>query len=93
MKYCERYAAHGFCPNNACSKSHDLDVILENVDEYNLNDALQRCEGDQECAFHELVSEGDFDLPRFYLDDRYTPSVNKEDFNAYLVDALDSYLN
>jgi hypothetical protein len=71
----------------------DLDGILENVDEYNLNDALQRCEGDQECAFRELVSEGDFDLPRFYLDDRYTPSVSKEDFNAYLVDALENHLN
>ena len=67
----------------------DIEQMLENVNEGYLNDALERCDGDQECAFHELVSEGDFDLPRFYLDDRYTPSIDKEDFNSYLVDALD----
>jgi len=67
----------------------DIEQMLENVDEGYLNDALERCDGDQECAFHELVSEGNFDLPRFYLDDRYTPSCNREDFNSYLVDALD----
>lgn len=70
----------------------DIEQMLENVDEGYLNDALERCDGDQECAFHELVSEGDFDLPRFYLDDRYTPSIDKEDFNSYLVDALDFQL-
>lgn len=31
-KYCSRYAAHGFCPDVACSKSHDLDIILEHVE-------------------------------------------------------------
>jgi hypothetical protein len=67
----------------------DIEQMLENVNEGYLNDALERCDGDQECAFHELVSEGNFDLPRFYLDDRYTPSCNREDFNSYLVDALD----
>lgn len=75
--------------DNGAKIEVDLDQILENVDEYYLNDALQRCEGDQECAFHELISQGDLDLPRFYLDNRYTPSITKEDFNAYLVDALD----
>ena len=70
----------------------DIEQMLENVDEGYLNDALERCDSDQECAFHELVSEGNFDLPRFYLDDRYTPSCNREDFNSYLVDALDCEL-
>lgn len=31
--YCERYAAHGYCSlATACPKSHDLDIILENLE-------------------------------------------------------------
>jgi hypothetical protein len=67
----------------------DLEQILDNVDAFYLNDALDRCEGDQECAFHELVSDGNIDSPKLMLDDRYSPSIDKQDFNSYLVDALD----
>ena len=31
--YCERYAAHGFCSMSTnCPQSHDLDIILENLE-------------------------------------------------------------
>jgi hypothetical protein len=71
----------------------DIEQILDNVDAEYVSDALERCDGDRECAFHELVSNGDIDKPRFYLDDRYTPSCNRQDFNSYLVDSLDFELS
>lgn len=67
----------------------DIEQMLDNVDSEYVSDALERCDDDRECAFHELVSNGDIDKPRFYLDNRYTPYCNKEDFNSYLVDSLD----
>jgi len=71
----------------------DIEQILDNVDAEYVSDAMERCDDDRECAFHELVSNGDIDKPRFYLDDRYTPSCNREDFNSYLVDSLDFELS
>lgn len=66
----------------------DIEQILDNVDAEYVSDALERCDDDRGCAFHELVSNGNIDKPRFYLDDRYTPTVSNEDFNLYLNDIL-----
>ena len=66
----------------------NTDNLLKDVDDDYLGDAFEKCNGNMECAFHELVYDGSIDKPKFYLDDRYTPSADRENFNDILVDTL-----
>jgi len=71
----------------------NIDDFLDNVDAGEVEDAMDRCDGDRECTFHELVSDGNIESPKFYLDDRYTPTANRENFNEILQDTLSFQLS
>jgi len=71
----------------------NIDDFLDNVDAGEVEYAMDRCDGDRECVFHELVSDGNIESPRFYLDDRYTPSADRQNFNEILVDTLSFQLS
>lgn len=59
----------------------------EEVDELN-----ERCEGDggfdAECLFTELLGDGYIEKPRFDADDRWYPSIDRNNFNEILNDRL-----
>lgn len=71
----------------------NLGDFLDEVDEDYLQDAMERCNDDRECVFHEMVYDGTIEIPSFYLDDRYSPSADEEDFNQILIDTLDFQLS
>jgi len=52
---------------------------------------MDNCNYDSICVFTELVRGGDVDKPNFYVDDRWYPDVDKEDFNQRLSDNLAEY--
>jgi len=66
-----------------------LDFINEN-NESSLADHFLNCGGRDklDCVFHEMVYYGDIDKPKFYVDDRYYPSIDESDFNQDLSDRL-----
>lgn len=68
----------------------DPDYYFENVDSEDLDDAYQRCDDDRECAFNELLANGQIEPPRFYIDSRYDPYPESENFNYHLQEALSS---
>jgi hypothetical protein len=62
--------------------------LTSGMDEYYVDQALDDCDEDLACAFYELVRNGSIDKPKFYLDDRWYPSMDKDNFNSILSDYL-----
>lgn len=52
-----------------------------------LDELFERCDDDAECVFREIMGDY-YDKPRFYIDDRWSPDIDDEDFNSYLKDRL-----
>jgi len=59
------------------------DVHSDYLDEY-----FERCDDDIECTFKELVYEGEIEKPKWDPDDRWYPSVDKNNYNEMLSDYL-----
>lgn len=66
----------------------DFDELFSHVGEDYLNDAEEACDNDPRCMFGELVYGGDIEKPNFYIDDRWYPDVDHNDFNEILRDRL-----
>lgn len=66
----------------------DLDNFTDNVDEEDLNDYFDSCNGDPSCVFSELLSNGYTDKPKFSYDDRWYPDINEVYFNDSLSERL-----
>lgn len=70
----------------------DFKNIIDQMDLERLDEFMEACDNDYHCVLNEIIGNGEIELPRFYLDDRYSPYVEDETFNQYLIDALDEYL-
>jgi len=77
-------------------KMDDTGVILhintepyfnELSDEY-YDEYMERCDDDIKCVFEEMASEGDIDKPKWDVDDRWYPDINKDELNDMLSDYL-----
>jgi len=66
----------------------DVEPYIDNLDESYYDDYMERCDDDIECVFHEMLSEGDIDKPKFDTDDRWYPSIDTINFNDMLSDYL-----
>jgi hypothetical protein len=56
-------------------------------DETKVDEAFEECGDDPACVFNELLGEY-YDTPRFSLDERWTPSIDDDEFNSMLKDRL-----
>jgi hypothetical protein len=67
----------------------DLNTVIDamGVDETDLDEAFENCGDDPACVFSELVGDY-YDVPRFSLDERWTPSIDDNEFNSMLKDRL-----
>jgi hypothetical protein len=75
-----------------------IDVDLEDlisthgISDEDLDQISERCENssgtDVECIFSELVGDGLIEKPRFDADDRWYPSIDRNNFNEILNDRL-----
>jgi MoaA/NifB/PqqE/SkfB family radical SAM enzyme len=67
----------------------DLNTVIDamGVDETDLDEAFENCKDDPACVFNELLGEY-YDNPRFSLDERWTPSIDDDEFNSILKDIL-----
>jgi hypothetical protein len=66
-----------------------LNTVIDEmgVDETDLDEAFENCGDDPACVFNELMGEY-YDKPRFSLDERWTPSIDDDEFNSMLEDRL-----
>ncbi len=66
----------------------DLSPIILGLSDEEFGDYYQRCDLDLECWFIEMRGN-EIDIPKFNPDDRYTPDLDKENYNSILSDNLD----
>ena len=66
----------------------DLDTLTNYMSDEDLEEYYDSCDNDVECVFKELVYGDIIDKPKFVLDDRWYPDVNKRYFNEILSDRL-----
>jgi hypothetical protein len=66
----------------------DVSNFIDSVGEDYLDDYMENCNDDIKCLFEELVGQGDITRPKFYVDDRWYPSINTNEFNEILSDRL-----
>ncbi len=66
----------------------NTEPFLDQVHDDYLDDYMERCDDDIECAFKEIVMEGDIDKPKWDPDDRWYPSIDNGNFNEMLSDYL-----
>ena len=66
----------------------NTEPFLDQIHDDYLDDYMERCDDDIECAFKEIVYEGDIDKPKWDPDDRWYPSVDNSNFNEMLSDYL-----
>lgn len=59
-----------------------MEVSEEDLDTY-----YENCDDSPSCVFDEIMGQY-YDKPRFYIDDRWYPDIDDEDFNSYLNDRL-----
>jgi len=67
----------------------NLKNIIDNMGygEDEMDEFFEKCDDDAQCVFHELLGEY-YEKPRFYIDDRWSPDIDDNDFNSYLNDRL-----
>ena len=68
----------------------DLNTVIDKmgVDETALDEAFENCGDDHPaCVYDELMGDY-YDKPRFSLDERWTPSIDEDEFNSMLEDRL-----
>lgn len=67
----------------------NLKNIIDNMGygDDEMDEFFEKCDDDAQCVFHELLGEY-YEKPRFYIDDRWSPDIDDNDFNSYLNDRL-----
>jgi hypothetical protein len=66
----------------------DLDTLTNYMSDEDLEEYYDNYDNDVERVFKELVFNDIIDKPKFGLDDRWSPDVNKRYFNEILSDRL-----
>lgn len=66
----------------------DTQRYFDNVDSDYLDEYFERCDDDIKCTFKELLYEGEIEKPKWDPDDRWYPSVDKNNYNYMLSDYL-----
>ena len=61
----------------------DMSKYLDEIRDEYLDDYLDRCDNDLKCVFGEVIGD-EIDKPKFYVDDRWSPDVNRQYFNETL---------
>ena len=49
---------------------------------------MENCDYETVCVFKEMVQQGDVDKPKFSIDDRWYPDVDRKNYNEILADRL-----
>ena len=62
----------------------DTTQYFDNLSEDYYDDYMERCDDDIKCAFEEMIGGGDIDKPKYDPDDRWSPDINRDDFNEDL---------
>lgn len=65
----------------------DLSPVITDLSDYDFGDYYKRCELDFKCWFNEMRREV-IDIPKFDPDDRYTPDIDKANYNDILSSRL-----
>jgi len=68
----------------------DLQEVIDNqgINDDDLDSYFENCgETNYHCIFDEIMGEY-YEKPRFYIDDRWSPDIDEEDFNSMLNDRL-----
>lgn len=66
----------------------DMEKYLNDLDDGWYEDYMERCDDDLRCVFGEMIGN-EIDKPKFSVDDRWYPDVDKESFNSILDERLD----
>ena len=70
----------------------DLDNFTDNVDEGDLIEFFENCKGEPSCVFYDIMNGSGYggyvDKPKFSVDERWYPDINKTYFNEYLSERL-----
>jgi hypothetical protein len=66
----------------------DLTSYINDTDEEYVDAYFEDCNDDISCVFGEMLHQGDIDKPKFSIDDRWYPDVDKEEYNSLLKDRL-----
>lgn len=67
----------------------DLDNLLSDLDDDVLDEYEENCGDNVLCLFQEAVHYETIDIPTFYVDERYSPSIDEKVFNETLSYHLD----
>ena len=70
----------------------DLSNYLDSLDEGEEDELFERCDNDLKCIFIELLEDGTIDKPEFFIDDRWEPDADEDNFNEMLKYRLDEIL-
>lgn len=65
----------------------DMRNYLGGISEEYLDEYMDNCDDDLKCVFNEIKGQ-EFELPKFSIDDRWTPDVNERFFNEMFSDRL-----
>ena len=60
-----------------------LHVDLSNIGDEYFDEYMDRCDDDLKCVFGEAIGD-EIDKPKFHIDDRWSPYVNRQYFNETL---------
>lgn len=71
----------------------DLEQLIQGINDEEMDEIIERCDNtdsnfDAECVFTELMGDGYIEKPKFNIDDRWYPSVDRDNFNEILNDRL-----
>ena len=65
----------------------DMEKYLNDLDDRWYEDYMERCDDDLRCVFGEMIGN-EIDPPKFSVDDRWYPDVDKGSFNSILDERL-----
>ena len=79
------------CDKSGCNYLEDL-ISSNKIDDETMDELIERCgddTADGECLFSEMLGDGYIEKARFDVDNRWYPSIDRNNFNEILNDRLD----
>ena len=65
----------------------NMEKYLNDIDDSWYDDYMERCDDDLRCVFSEMIGQ-EIDQPTFSVDDRWSPDIDKQNYNEILSDRL-----
>jgi hypothetical protein len=66
----------------------NMEPYLNNLSDDEYDEYMERCDDDLECVLKEMISDGQIEIGKFSIDDRWYPDVDEKYFNEMLNDNL-----